>query len=207
MTNPAMTTATSITTRLSNSRSSTNQRSSCAGIRRTRGSSISNGFARLADSIGATLVADIAHIAGLCAGGAHPSPFPHAHIATTTTHKTLRGPRGGLVMTNDEELAKIIDRAIFPGTQGGPLMHIISAKAVAFGEALQPEFKTYAKQVVTNARTLAEELMNRGHHLVSNGTDNHLMLMDLRKFDSEIDRQGRSAGGWSRRASLPIRTQ
>ncbi len=159
-------------------------------------------FRTIADSVGATLVADIAHIAGLCAGGAHPSPFPHAHIVTTTTHKTLRGPRGGLIMTNDEELAKQIDRAVFPGTQGGPLMHIISAKAVAFGEALQPAFKTYAKQIVTNAKTLADELMHRGHHLMSNGTDNHLMLMDLRKFDPELT--GKDAALWLEQAGIIV---
>jgi len=151
-------------------------------------------FRKIADEVGAYMVADIAHIAGLCAGGAHPSPFPHAHIVTTTTHKTLRGPRGGLILTNDEELAKKIDKAVFPGTQGGPLMHIITAKAIAFGEALKPEFRTYAKQVVENAQTLADELISRGHHLTSNGTDNHLMLMDLRKFDEEVT--GRDASDW-----------
>ena len=151
-------------------------------------------FREIADMVGATLVADIAHIAGLCAGGAHPSPFPYSHIVTTTTHKTLRGPRGGLILTNDEELAKAINKAVFPGTQGGPLMHIITAKAVAFGEALKPEFKTYAAQIVANAKSLAETLMNCGYHLLSNGTDNHLMLMDLRKFDAELT--GKQAAIW-----------
>ncbi|MCH8823150.1 MAG: serine hydroxymethyltransferase [Planctomycetes bacterium] len=151
-------------------------------------------FREIADMVGATLVADIAHIAGLCAAGAHPSPFPYSHIVTTTTHKTLRGPRGGLILTNDEELAKAINKAVFPGTQGGPLMHIITAKAVAFAEALKPEFKTYAAQIVANAKALADTLMNCGHHLLSNGTDNHLMLMDLRKFDTELT--GKQAAIW-----------
>ena len=114
------------------------------------------------------------------AGGAHPSPFPHAHVATTTTHKTLRGPRGGLILTNDDDLAKKFNSAIFPGIQGGPLMHVIAAKAVAFGEALRPEFKTYAHAVVANAKALAETLKTRGFDLVTDGTDNHLMLLDLR---------------------------
>jgi len=130
--------------------------------------------------VGALLMADVAHIAGLCVGGAHPQPFPHAHVVTTTTHKTLRGPRGGLIMTDSEELAKLINRSVFPGSQGGPLMHIIAAKAVAFGEALKPEFKTYAAQIVRNARALAEGLMAAGYRLQSGGTDNHLMLVDLR---------------------------
>ncbi|MHC5023941.1 MAG: serine hydroxymethyltransferase [Planctomycetota bacterium] len=159
-------------------------------------------FRAIADSVGALLVADIAHIAGLCAGGAHPSPFPHSHIVTTTTHKTLRGPRGGLVLTNDEELAKKINKAVFPGTQGGPLMHIIGAKAVAFGEALRPDFRTYAKQVVTNAQALAQALMERGHHLLSNGTDNHLMLMDLRKLDPELT--GKQAALWLEAAGIIV---
>jgi glycine hydroxymethyltransferase len=137
-------------------------------------------FREIADEVGALVMADIAHIAGLCATGVHPSPFPHAHIVTTTTHKTLRGPRGGLIMTNDEELAKAINRSVFPGSQGGPLMHIIAAKAVAFGEALRPEFKTYSQQIVKNAKALAEGLKNKGFRLQSGGTDNHLMLVDLR---------------------------
>ena len=137
-------------------------------------------FRQIADEVGAYLLADIAHIAGLVVGGAHPSPFPHAHVVTTTTHKTLRGPRGGLILTNDDELAKSINRSVFPGSQGGPLMHIIAAKAVAFGEALRPEFKTYAKQIVLNAKALAGALVRRGYRLTSGGTDNHLMLVDLR---------------------------
>ncbi|HEX4055469.1 MAG TPA: serine hydroxymethyltransferase [Tepidisphaeraceae bacterium] len=137
-------------------------------------------FREIADEVGAILLADIAHIAGLVATGVHPSPFPHAHVVTTTTHKTLRGPRGGLIMTNDPELAKAINRSVFPGSQGGPLMHIIAAKAVAFGEALRPEFKTYCGQIVKNAKALAAGLQQRGYRLVSGGTDNHLMLVDLR---------------------------
>ena len=123
---------------------------------------------------------DMAHIAGLVAGGAHPSPFPHAHVATTTTHKSLRGPRGGMILTNEEDLAKKFNSAVFPGLQGGPLMHVIAAKAVAFQEALQPEFKAYAHQVVANARALAKSLTDAGFRIVSGGTDNHLMLVDLR---------------------------
>jgi len=137
-------------------------------------------FRAIADEVGALLMADVAHIAGLCVGGAHPQPFPHAHVVTTTTHKTLRGPRGGLIMTNDEELAKSINRSIFPGSQGGPLMHIIAAKAVAFGECLRPEWKAYAHQIVKNAKALAEGLIKAGYRLQSGGTDNHLMLVDLR---------------------------
>jgi glycine hydroxymethyltransferase len=137
-------------------------------------------FRQIADEVGAMLMADIAHIAGLVVGGVHPSPFPHAHVVTTTTHKTLRGPRGGLILTNDDQLAKAIDRSVFPGSQGGPLMHIIAAKAVAFGEDLKPEFKTYIKQVVANAKALAEALTKRSFRLTSGGTDNHLMLVDLR---------------------------
>jgi glycine hydroxymethyltransferase len=122
----------------------------------------------------------MAHFAGLVAGGAHPSPFPHAHVATTTTHKTLRGPRGGMILTDDEALAKKINSAIFPGIQGGPLMHVIAAKAVAFGEALRPEFRTYAAQVVANARALADQLQKGGLDIVTGGTDTHVMLVDLR---------------------------
>src|SRR3954470_9862689 len=137
-------------------------------------------FRQIADEVGALLMADVAHIAGLIVGGAHASPFPHAHVVTTTTHKTLRGPRGGLILTNDEDLAKAINRSVFPGSQGGPLMHIVAAKAVAFGEALRPEFKGYAQQVVKNAKALADALMALGYRLQSGGTDNHLMLVDLR---------------------------
>ena len=136
-------------------------------------------FREIADSVGALLMVDIAHYAGLVAGGAYPNPFPHAHIVTTTTHKTLRGPRGGLILTNDKKLAKKIDSAVFPGLQGGPLMHVIAAKAVAFGEALRPEFKAYAHQVIENARALADSLQTCGFRIVSNGTDSHLMLVDL----------------------------
>ena len=138
-------------------------------------------FRAIADAIGAYLFVDMAHFAGLVAGGVHPSPFPHAHVVTTTTHKTLRGPRGGMILTNDEALAKKLNSAIFPGLQGGPLMHVIAAKAVAFGEALTPEFRTYARDVVDNARALAETLKSMGYAIVSGGTDNHLMLVDLRQ--------------------------
>ncbi len=136
-------------------------------------------FKEIADEVGAYFMVDIAHIAGLVAAGLHPSPMPYADFVTSTTHKTLRGPRGGLILTNDEELAKKIDKIIFPGSQGGPLMHIIAAKAVAFKEALAPEFKTYQEQVVKNAKRLAETLLARGINLVSGGTDNHLMLLNL----------------------------
>lgn len=137
-------------------------------------------FREIADSIGAYLMVDMAHIAGLVAGGVHPSPLPHAHVVTTTTHKSLRGPRGGMVLTNDEDIAKKINSAVFPGLQGGPLMHVIAAKAVAFGEALKPDFKIYAENVVANAKALAESLKETGLDIVSDGTDNHLMLVDLR---------------------------
>jgi glycine hydroxymethyltransferase len=137
-------------------------------------------FRAIADEVGATLMVDMAHFAGLVAGGVHPNPVPHAHVVTSTTHKSLRGPRGGLILTNDEAMAKKINMAIFPGLQGGPLMHVIAAKAVAFGEALRPEFKIYARNVVENARALAESLKNEGLDIVSGGTDNHLMLVDLR---------------------------
>ncbi|GAB4344042.1 MAG: serine hydroxymethyltransferase [Leptolyngbyaceae cyanobacterium] len=139
-------------------------------------------FRAIADEIGAYLLADIAHIAGLVATGHHPNPLPHCHVVTTTTHKTLRGPRGGLIMTQDPELGKKLDKAVFPGTQGGPLEHVIAAKAVAFGEALQPEFKTYSAQVIENARAMANQLQVRGFKIVSGGTDNHLMLVDLRSI-------------------------
>jgi glycine hydroxymethyltransferase len=137
-------------------------------------------FREIADSVGAYFMVDIAHFAGLVAGGVHPSPFPHAHVVTTTTHKTLRGPRGGMILTNDEDLAKKINSAIFPGLQGGPLMHVIAAKAVAFGEALRPEFKLYARAVVENAKALADTMLSGGYAIVAGGTDNHLMLVDLR---------------------------
>ena len=136
-------------------------------------------FREIADEVGAYLMVDMAHIAGLVAAGEHPSPIPYAHVTTTTTHKTLRGPRGGLILSNDEEIAKKIDKSIFPGTQGGPLMHTIAAKAVCFGEALKPEFKIYAKNVVKNCSALADELVKEGFKLVSGGTDNHLLLLDL----------------------------
>ncbi len=138
------------------------------------------GFRKIADSVGAYFMCDMAHFAGLVAGGVHPSPFPHAHVVTSTTHKTLRGPRGGLILTNDEAIAKKLNSAIFPGLQGGPLMHVIAAKAVAFGEALRPEFKLYAKQVADNAKALAAALVERGFAITTGGTDNHLMLVDLR---------------------------
>jgi glycine hydroxymethyltransferase len=140
-------------------------------------------FARMreiADTVGAYLLVDMAHFAGLVASGHYPSPFPHAHAATTTTHKTLRGPRGGMILTNDEGLAKKFNSAIFPGIQGGPLMHVIAAKAVAFGEALRPEFKDYQTQVIANAQALADQLMKGGLDIVTGGTDTHLMLVDLR---------------------------
>ncbi len=138
------------------------------------------GFREIADEVGAYLFVDMAHFAGLVAGGAHPSPFPHAHVVTTTTHKTLRGPRGGVVLTNDEEIAKKINSAVFPGLQGGPLMHVIAAKAVAFGEALRPSFKTYAKNIIDNAKVLSDTLKSAGYDITSGGTDTHLMLVDLR---------------------------
>ncbi len=137
-------------------------------------------FRQIADSVGAYFMVDMAHFAGLVAGGVHPSPLPHAHIVTTTTHKTLRGPRGGMILSMDEDLGKKINSAVFPGLQGGPLMHVIAAKAVAFGEDLKPEFKLYAQQVIANARALADRLLSRGFDIVSGGTDTHLMLVDLR---------------------------
>ena len=136
-------------------------------------------FSEIAKEVGAYLMVDMAHIAGLVAAGLHPSPVPYADVTTTTTHKTLRGPRGGLILTNDEEIAKLVNKAIFPGTQGGPLMHTITAKAVCFGEALKPEFRTYARHIIENTATLADCLMKEGFRLVSGGTDNHLMLVDL----------------------------
>jgi glycine hydroxymethyltransferase len=137
-------------------------------------------FREIADEVGAYLMVDMAHFAGLVAGGVHPTPIPHAHVVTTTTHKSLRGPRGGMILTNDEAIAKKMNSAVFPGLQGGPLMHVIAAKAVAFGEALRPSFKVYAKNIVENARALAERLKANGLDIVSGGTDNHLMLVDLR---------------------------
>jgi glycine hydroxymethyltransferase len=134
----------------------------------------------IADSVGAYLFVDMAHFAGLVAAGVYPSPFPHAHVATSTTHKTLRGPRGGIIVTNDEAIAKKCNSAIFPGIQGGPLMHVIAGKAVAFGEALRPEFKAYQEQVVKNAQALADQLMKGGLDIVTGGTDTHVMLVDLR---------------------------
>jgi glycine hydroxymethyltransferase len=159
-------------------------------------------FRAIADKVGAFLLADIAHIAGLCATGVHPSPFPHAHVVTTTTHKTLRGPRGGLILTDDEELAKKIDRKVFPGSQGGPLMHVIGAKAVAFGEALRPEFTTYCRQVVANAQALADALARRGYRLCTGGTENHLMLVDLRARDAELT--GADAEKWLEAAGIVV---
>ena len=159
-------------------------------------------FRAIADEVGAVLMADIAHIAGLVATGVHPSPFPHAHVVTTTTHKTLRGPRGGLILTNDEEIAKKIDRKVFPGTQGGPLMHVIGAKAIAFGEALKPEFTTYCQQVVKNAQALASGLVKRGYRLCSGGTDNHLMLVDLRARSADLT--GADAEKWLEKAGIIV---
>ncbi|HOB14896.1 MAG TPA: serine hydroxymethyltransferase [Novosphingobium sp.] len=140
-------------------------------------------FREIADEVGAYLLADISHFSGLVAGGAHPSPFPHAHVVTTTTHKSLRGPRSGVILTNDEDLAKKLNSAVFPGLQGGPLVHVIAAKAVAFGDALKPEFKAYAAQVVANAKALATSVTDQGLRVVSGGTDNHLMLVDLSAKD------------------------
>jgi glycine hydroxymethyltransferase len=154
-------------------------------------------FRAIADSVGAYLMVDMAHFAGLVAAGEHPSPFGHAHVVTTTTHKTLRGPRGGMILTDDEALAKKFNSAVFPGLQGGPLMHVIAGKAVAFGEALQPEFKSYARAVIANARALAERLKERGADLVAGGTDTHLALVDLRPLgltgkdaDHSLERAG-----------------
>ncbi|MCB2052245.1 MAG: serine hydroxymethyltransferase, partial [Novosphingobium sp.] len=140
-------------------------------------------FRAIADSVGAYLMVDMSHFSGLVAGGAHPSPFPHAHVVTSTTHKSLRGPRSGIVLTNDETIAKKVNSAVFPGMQGGPLVHVIAAKAVAFGEALRPEFRDYAARIVDNARALATSLEDAGLRIVSGGTDNHLMLVDLTAKD------------------------
>ena len=155
---------------------------------------------KIADECGAILMCDIAHIAGLVAGGNHPSPFPHAHIVTTTTHKTLRGPRGGLILSNDEDISIKIDRAVFPGSQGGPLMHVIAGKAVCFGEALKPEFKEYTKNIVNNAKALAAALKSKGYRLVSGGTDNHLMLVDLREVVPE--NTGKEVALWLEKAGM-----
>jgi len=142
-------------------------------------------FREIADEVGAYLLADMSHFSGLVAGGVHPSPVPHAHVTTTTTHKSLRGPRSGIILSNDEDIAKKINSAIFPGLQGGPLMHIIAAKAVAFAEALKPEFKAYARAVAANAKALAASLQEQGLDIVSGGTDNHLMLVDLRPYNAK----------------------
>ena len=159
-------------------------------------------FRKIADRVGAVLLADIAHIAGLVATGVHPSPFPHAHVVTTTTHKTLRGPRGGLILSDDEDMAKKIDRKVFPGSQGGPLMHMIAAKAVGFAEALRPEFTVYCRQIVANARALADGLAGHGYRLCSGGTDNHLMLVDLRPRDENLT--GADAEGWLETAGIIV---
>jgi glycine hydroxymethyltransferase len=159
-------------------------------------------FRAIADRVGAFLMADIAHIAGLVAAGEHPSPFPHAHVVTTTTHKTLRGPRGGLVLSDDEEIATKIDRKVFPGSQGGPLMHVIAGKAVAFGEALQPSFKAYSRQVIANARALATAMQGHGYRLCTGGTDNHLMLVDLRPRDPDLT--GADAEKWLETAGIIV---
>ncbi|MDQ0998757.1 glycine hydroxymethyltransferase [Phyllobacterium ifriqiyense] len=151
-------------------------------------------FRKIADSVGAYLMVDMAHIAGLVAAGVHPSPIPHAHVVTTTTHKSLRGPRGGMILTNDEDIAKKMNSAVFPGLQGGPLMHVIAAKAVAFGEALKPEFKVYAQNVADNAKTLAATLKKNGLDIVSGGTDNHLMLVDLRPKNATGKRAEQALG-------------
>ncbi|MGI9013451.1 MAG: serine hydroxymethyltransferase [Phycisphaerales bacterium] len=159
-------------------------------------------FREIADDVGAYLMADIAHIAGLVATGVHPSPFPHAHVVTSTTHKTLRGPRGGIVLSDDEDVAKKVDRKVFPGSQGGPLMHIIAAKAVAFGEALRPAFKRHCQQVVLNAKALADALTQKGYRLCTGGTDNHLMLVDLRQRNKDLT--GADAEGWLEAAGIIV---
>jgi glycine hydroxymethyltransferase len=167
-------------------------------------------FRKIADAVGAYFFVDMAHFAGLVAAGIHPSPFPHAHVATTTTHKTLRGPRGGMILSNDEDLGKKINSAIFPGLQGGPLMHVIAAKAVAFGEALQPEFKVYAQQVVDNAKVLAETLIGGGLAITTGGTDNHLMLVDLRpkKLNGKISEASlEHAGMTCNKNGIPFDTE
>ena len=168
-------------------------------------------FSAIAKEVGAYLMVDMAHIAGLVAAGVHPSPIPYADVTTTTTHKTLRGPRGGLILCNDEEIAKKINKAIFPGTQGGPLMHTIAAKAVCFGEALKPEFKAYAQQVAKNAQALAGQLLKEGFKLVSGGTDNHLMLVDLTGMKVETGKEAEhlldEVGITSNKNAIPFDTQ
>ena len=168
-------------------------------------------FSAIAKEVGAYLMVDMAHIAGLVAAGVHPSPSPYADVTTTTTHKTLRGPRGGLILCNDEEIAKKINKAIFPGTQGGPLMHTIAAKAVCFGEALKPEFKAYAQQVAKNAQALAGQLLREGFKLVSGGTDNHLMLVDLTGMKVETGKEAEhlldEVGITSNKNAIPFDTQ
>ena len=168
-------------------------------------------FSEIAKEVGAYLMVDMAHIAGLVAAGLHPSPVPYADVTTTTTHKTLRGPRGGLILTNDEEIAKLINKAIFPGIQGGPLMHTITAKAVCFGEALKPEFKDYAKQIIKNTRVLADGLKAEGFRLVSGGTDNHLMLVDLTGMKVDTGKEAEhlldEVGITSNKNAIPYDTQ
>ena len=168
-------------------------------------------FSAIAKEVGAYLMVDMAHIAGLVAAGVHPSPIPYADVTTTTTHKTLRGPRGGLILCNDEEIARKINKAIFPGTQGGPLMHTIAAKAVCFGEALKPEFKAYAQQVAKNAQALAGQLLREGFKLVSGGTDNHLMLVDLTGMKVETGKEAEhlldEVGITSNKNAIPFDTQ
>lgn len=164
-------------------------------------------FRAIADEVGAYLLADMAHIAGLVASGHHPSPLPHCHVVTTTTHKTLRGPRGGLILTQDAELGKKFDKAVFPGSQGGPLEHVIAAKGVAFGEALKPEFKAYCGQVIANAKALAKGLSDRGFKIVSGGTDNHLLLVDLRSIGmtgKEADRLVSGANITANKNTVPF---
>ncbi len=162
-------------------------------------------FRKIADEVGAYLMVDMAHFAGLVAAGIYPNPLDHAHVVTTTTHKTLRGPRGGMILTNDEEIAEKIDKTIFPGIQGGPLMHVIAAKAVAFKEALTDEFKEYQKQIVKNAKALAEAMMKRGYHVVSGGTDTHLFLVDLSKSKDEVkDVTGKAAEKALERAGITV---
>ena len=168
-------------------------------------------FSAIAKEVGAYLLVDMAHIAGLVAAGEHPSPVPYADVVTTTTHKTLRGPRGGLILTNDEEIAKKINKSIFPGIQGGPLMHTIAAKAVCFGEALKPEFKEYAKQIIRNTQALAEELVKEGFRLVSGGTDNHLILVDLTGMKVDTGKEAEhlldEIGITSNKNAIPFDTQ
>lgn len=167
-------------------------------------------FREIADKVGAYLFVDMAHIAGLVATGAHPSPLPHAHVVTTTTHKTLRGPRGGMILSNDLDLGKKINSAVFPGYQGGPLMHVIAGKAVAFGEALKPEFKVYIDQVVANAKALAAVMMERGCDIVTGGTDNHLMLVDLRPKGLKgnvVDKALERAGITCNKNGIPFDTE